>query len=125
EGGPAVRTQRWRREEHVMSVHQAFLHDICEHPDDDTPRLIYADWLDDHDDPARGEFIRLQCRLEALRPDDESWPALRERELELLKQHGDRWKEPLRPLTRWCHFRRGFVEHVSLRPRTFFTHSAD
>src|SRR5438093_1145542 len=47
------------------------------------------------------------------------------RELELFQQHGDGWKQPLRPLTRWCHFRRGFVEHVSLRPRTFFTHSAE
>jgi uncharacterized protein (TIGR02996 family) len=41
----------------------AFLKDAREHPEDDTPRLALADWLDDHDDPHRAEFIRLQCRL--------------------------------------------------------------
>ena len=30
-------------------------------PEDDTPRLILADWLEEHGD-SRGEFIRLQCR---------------------------------------------------------------
>jgi uncharacterized protein (TIGR02996 family) len=41
---------------------KAFLRAVCEHPDDDRPRLIFADWLDEHGDP-RGEFIRLQCAL--------------------------------------------------------------
>ena len=36
-----------------------FVAAICAEPDDDLPRLIYADWLDDRGDP-RGEFIRLQ-----------------------------------------------------------------
>jgi uncharacterized protein (TIGR02996 family) len=39
----------------------SFLQAIHENPDDDTPRLVYADWLDDHGDPLRAEFIRLQC----------------------------------------------------------------
>lgn len=33
---------------------------IREDPDDDAPRLIYADWLDDNGQPLRGEFIRAQ-----------------------------------------------------------------
>ena len=37
-----------------------FLADICRHPEDDVPRLIYADWLDDHGQAARGAFIRQQ-----------------------------------------------------------------
>ena len=28
---------------------------------DDLPRLIFADWLDEHGDADRAEFIRLQC----------------------------------------------------------------
>lgn len=32
-------------------------------PDDDAPRLIAADWLDEHGESERAEFIRLQCRL--------------------------------------------------------------
>jgi uncharacterized protein (TIGR02996 family) len=31
----------------------AFLHDIIEHPDDDTPWLIYADWPEEHGDGNR------------------------------------------------------------------------
>jgi uncharacterized protein (TIGR02996 family) len=35
-----------------MDMHQAFLADIAAHPEDDAPRLIYADWLEEHGDPA-------------------------------------------------------------------------
>jgi uncharacterized protein (TIGR02996 family) len=45
---------------------RAFLDAIRESPDDDTPRLVYADWLDDHDEPARATFIRVQCELARL-----------------------------------------------------------
>ena len=41
-----------------------FLADIAAHPEDDAPRLIFADWLEDHGQPERAELIRLQCRLE-------------------------------------------------------------
>src|SRR5262249_5730792 len=44
----------------------AFLKDVIDRPDDDAPRLAYADWLMERDDPARrarGEFIRLQCEM--------------------------------------------------------------
>ena len=40
-----------------------FLEAICATPQDDTPRLVYADWLDEHGDPARAEFIRVQVEL--------------------------------------------------------------
>jgi uncharacterized protein (TIGR02996 family) len=33
---------------------------VVEDPDDDAPRLVYADWLLERGDP-RGEWIRLQC----------------------------------------------------------------
>lgn len=50
----------------ALAMHEAFLADIRSAPDDDTPRLIYADWLEENgsDDAerARGQFIRLQCR---------------------------------------------------------------
>jgi uncharacterized protein (TIGR02996 family) len=34
---------------------------------DDTPRLIYADWLEDHGQPELAEFIRVQCVREPIR----------------------------------------------------------
>jgi uncharacterized protein (TIGR02996 family) len=40
-----------------------FLQQIAEAPDDPTPRLALADWLSDHGQPDRAEFIRVQCRL--------------------------------------------------------------
>lgn len=46
-----------------MEIAEAFLADIIDNPDDDTPRLIFADWLDEHGNEARGEFIRVQCAL--------------------------------------------------------------
>jgi len=49
-----------------MTDQAAFLRAIVEHPFDRLTRLVYADWLDEHDDgrngfAARAEFIRLQC----------------------------------------------------------------
>jgi uncharacterized protein (TIGR02996 family) len=51
-----------------MKHEDAFLQSIREHPEDDTPRLIFADWLDEHDNGKNGyapraEFIRVQCEL--------------------------------------------------------------
>lgn len=39
--------------------HIGFLHDIAANPDDDTPRLIFSDYLADSED-LRSEFIRVQ-----------------------------------------------------------------
>src|SRR5262245_6067687 len=48
--------------------HEPFLRAICQAPDDDAPRLVFADWLDENGDPGRAEFIRLQIRF-AREPD--------------------------------------------------------
>jgi uncharacterized protein (TIGR02996 family) len=45
----------------------ALLLAIRDNPDDDTPRLIYADWQDEHDQPEHAELIRLQCEIRRLR----------------------------------------------------------
>lgn len=37
------------------------------HPDDDTPRLILADWLDENDQPDRAALIRHQCERARLK----------------------------------------------------------
>src|SRR5207253_2658330 len=39
---------------------QGFLDDIVANIDDDTPRLVYADWLTENDQDERAEFIRVQ-----------------------------------------------------------------
>ena len=31
-----------------MNERDALLKAVCDNPDDDTPRLVFADWLDEH-----------------------------------------------------------------------------
>ncbi|MDY3553582.1 TIGR02996 domain-containing protein [Gemmata sp. JC717] len=78
-----------------MSDQAALLDAIREQPDEDTPRLAYADWLDEHapdgkPSPARGpsaraDYIRVQCRLAERPYDDPEYPALLELEEELAR----------------------------------------
>jgi len=46
-----------------MTERDAFLQAIRDSPDDDTPRLVFADWLTENGDADRAEFIRVQCEL--------------------------------------------------------------
>jgi uncharacterized protein (TIGR02996 family) len=46
-----------------MNLDEIFMRDILENPEDDTTRLVYADWLEEHARPERAEFLRLECRL--------------------------------------------------------------
>src|SRR6476619_554029 len=86
-----------------MSDDAALLAAIRAAPADDAPRLIYADWLDEHGRPERAEFIRVQCEL--ARRDD---PALRRREADLLAAHHDDLAGPLAVPHLRFRFERGF-----------------
>jgi uncharacterized protein (TIGR02996 family) len=59
---------------------EAFLQAIIESPDDDTPRLVYADWLEEHGQAERAAFIRVQCELARLPEGDPCRPELDKRE---------------------------------------------
>jgi uncharacterized protein (TIGR02996 family) len=79
-----------------MNPERAFLQAIRETPDDDAPRLFYADWLDEYFGPegaARAELIRVQCALASLPADDPGRPALAEREKALLDAHRLAWTD--------------------------------
>src|SRR5579862_3514386 len=106
-----------------MTPDDAFLQAILESPDDDAPRLIYADWLEERDDP-RGEFIRVQCELAQMATDDPRRPRLENHEKTLLQVHEKRWIEPLDEVLQTFgvgRFRRGFVGGVSLPPFRFLS----
>lgn len=102
----------------------AFLDRVCADPADDAPRLIFADWLDEREDP-RGEFIRVQVALDRLPTDDPRRPELLAREGTLLGRFADAWAEPLRGLVGGPEFRRGFVEAVNAEARTFVRRAPD
>jgi uncharacterized protein (TIGR02996 family) len=99
-----------------MPFEQALLRDILDCPDDDLPRLVYADWLDDYGGPAgalRAELIRLQITLAgAVEP--ERRPALEAQVNRLLKRHQGQWLGALRPHLHAWTFQRGFLHHVAL-----------
>ena len=46
-----------------MSDYDALVAAICEAPDEDTPRLALADWLEENGERERAEFIRAQIEL--------------------------------------------------------------
>ncbi|MBY0457349.1 MAG: TIGR02996 domain-containing protein, partial [Gemmataceae bacterium] len=110
-----------------MREHAALLAAIVAHPDEDTPRLAYADWLDENrpdtkPSPAQGpsaraEFIRVQCRLAAIAPDDPDYPDLLDREHDLQTWLGahdpDTVKLPAGLQGDDGPFRRGFLSQVA------------
>ena len=71
--------------------HEPFLRAICQSPDDDAPRLVFADWIEENGDPDRAEFIRRHVRL-AREPDA---PGLVQWCEELFRQHWPRWMAEL------------------------------
>jgi uncharacterized protein (TIGR02996 family) len=116
----------------LSSDQEAFLAAIAASPEEDTPRLAYADWLDEHGDHDRARFIRLQID-ESREPGRKG---LREEADGLLAANGRQWVEELglpvansgRPAMSsgvWeigetsLIFWRGFVHHVSCAPAQF------
>ncbi|MBN9117949.1 MAG: TIGR02996 domain-containing protein [Planctomycetes bacterium] len=96
-----------------MSDEDALLAAILAHSDEDTPRLIYADWLEEHGQPERAEFIRIQCDTTA----DE---AAEERAAELEERNRTKWLTGLPTFSgaRWV-FRRGFPERLDVPEELF------
>ncbi len=84
---------------------------------DDSLRMAIADWIEEHDQPERAEFIRLQLKTQWSIGVLNSW---RERERELLDWHGLEWLNPsLMALESEragcaCQWRRGFVHAITL-----------
>jgi uncharacterized protein (TIGR02996 family) len=93
-----------------MTDADALLAAVLAEPDDDGPRLVYADWLEEHGESARAEFVRTQLALTAYYHDMRFDPTgvcrgcrgtdrgrwcrecrLRRRERELLAAHRKRW----------------------------------
>jgi uncharacterized protein (TIGR02996 family) len=106
-------------------MHETFLQAICEAPEDDTPRLVYADWLEEHGQAERAEFIRAQIQMTRLSPTSRRRAVLRRRARELLAAHGEAWRQDLpKWVRRRCEFQRGFVTHVVCTALQFLKHGA-
>ena len=73
---------------------RALVDTIHADPADDAPRLVYADWLDEHAQADQAELIRVQCEL-ARASDDATRRRLARRERELLGTRGGRMPDRL------------------------------
>src|SRR5262245_42389792 len=97
---------------------------VCESPDDDAPRLVFADWLDDHGRTEWATFIRAQVGAARLPSYDPEHVRLRAAEWAV------RWSEDLKeeavrglpPGFHW-EFRRGFPGLVHATVDDFLEHA--
>ncbi|MBX3162421.1 MAG: TIGR02996 domain-containing protein [Deltaproteobacteria bacterium] len=96
-------------------VEAGLLAAIRERPEDDAPRLVYADWLTERGDP-RGELIAVQCALARLERDDDARPRLEERDRELRTAHEEAWRGELAQLPGFAsgYLERGFVRRLAM-----------
>jgi uncharacterized protein (TIGR02996 family) len=106
-----------------MTHEEAFLADIIESPDDDSPRLIYADWLEDNGHSDRAAFIRLGCSMETMDEDDPQREELGKRHAGFIEEHGKEWAGPLANLADRYWFRRGFIEGIEIHAATLLRHA--
>lgn len=105
-----------------MNERELLLRAVCENPDEDTPRLAFADWLQEYgneSERARAEFIRLQVHMAQLKGHEEDdwpyWQRLCQCEQELRLAHDEEWwaELPDAPGYRLGRmFKRGFIDHV-------------
>jgi uncharacterized protein (TIGR02996 family) len=94
-----------------MSDRDALLAAVFIRPDDDAPRLVYADWLDEHAEPAQAAFIRAQVELARTNPNTDAYELI----AEPLYVLWDRLLDELGPVAAGAallmsDFRRGFVD---------------
>src|SRR5262245_42037149 len=68
----------------------SFLAAVGADPDADGPRLVFADWLDDHGDP-RAELIRTQCEMARAPYRSVPYLELEDRERDWLDRHHGQW----------------------------------
>jgi uncharacterized protein (TIGR02996 family) len=129
---------------------QELLAAVIEAPRDDALRLVCADWLEEHGNLDRAEFIRCQCELNRLIPGYPRLPGLRpgalmvesqfsvvrrgkararvdtlrDREYALLETREAEWR---RQMPAWARrkallFRRGFMAEVAVTALQFLEH---
>ncbi len=97
-----------------MSDHDALLRAIGEHPEEDTPRLMYADWLEENDQPERADFVRNQIELAQVGLNSPDRSPLVRKNVRYLLDYVPYWKSllPQIPGIEWGDFNRGLIEEV-------------
>src|SRR5215217_3370403 len=103
-----------RSEARSMNDRDALLTAIGEHPEEDTPRLMYADWLEENGQPERADFVRNQVELGRVGLDDPARRELVVKNVYYLNNFVPQWKAelPRLPGIEWGDFNRGLIEEA-------------
>jgi uncharacterized protein (TIGR02996 family) len=102
-----------------MNDGEALRQAVIANRDDDTPRLIYADWLDENGQSDQATFIRAQ--VEAARAEPFGVQARNAETIanRLLERHRKVWTKHLyHRHVEVLRFHRGFIEYVSVGPKS-------
>ncbi|VTR93019.1 Repeat-companion domain protein OS=Isosphaera pallida (strain ATCC 43644 / DSM 9630 / IS1B) GN=Isop_0391 PE=4 SV=1: LRR_6 [Gemmata massiliana] len=97
-----------------MNDHDALLHAIGEHPEEDTPRLMFADWLEENGQPERADFARNQIELTRSELTPAERHPLVKKNVYYLNNWVPHWKAQLPRIDgiEWGDFNRGLIEEV-------------
>src|SRR5712691_4317060 len=113
-----------------MAEQDELLQAVLDNPDDDAPRLAYAEWCAQQTDEAtraRARFIRMQLGLAHLGDDAEPFIkyTLEDQATTLLQDYQTNWTAPLANLVAGYEFDRGFVALVTVSVSNFLDHAAE
>ena len=107
---------------------EGFFHALQQSPEDDTLRLVYADFLEERGEDASAadaEFIRVQIELAALPPLSKRAAELIARQNALLACWQRVWLGDWADVLGGWTFRRGLIEAVQADASVFLDHAAD
>jgi uncharacterized protein (TIGR02996 family) len=112
----------------MQSDGEALFRAICEQPWEDTPRLAYADWLEENGDPRRAEYIRLEVAIEERVRRRKMLSPSQVARRQQLYAFEPKWmkKLPKLPGVKWeTIFERGFPRNVTTTSATAFLKHAE
>jgi uncharacterized protein (TIGR02996 family) len=108
-----------------MTDRDALLAAVAARPADDTPRLVFADWLDDTGQPDRAAFVRAQCAAARARPGSRTRAGHLDEADDRLAAGEVTWLGSLRDGLRDWEFRRGFLYRVRMSAADFLRHGEE
>jgi uncharacterized protein (TIGR02996 family) len=97
-----------------MTDAEAIFAGILADPNDDMPRLVFADWLEENGQEEWAEFIRVQIEIESVPRSEPRHKELSRRARKLLAHQKEVWLHPFQKLLPGCYvkFERGFVSII-------------
>lgn len=105
-----------------MTEGDALYQSILEYPEDDAPRLIYSDWLEEQGDTQRAAFIRVQCELARSEPFSPAYRRLFAKSRRLFKPE---WAQTLKGKILHAEMHRGFIRKVTMYSKRFVMEASE